>query len=1025
MSDVDNEAGSTSAPALTLPGVRGERRPISDRRRHVVHSAGAGVRIAGAGASCSPWAAAVVGTVAQYAEGAGATVPAAAPGEACSPRTNGASARRSAAIVAAPGEAAASTCCSCGSTAGACAGKDCLPSCPHLQQQQQQQQQQRAEPPALCTAGSCCSPSSPTTTSTCRRRGVRRARSRYCASSALVSVTLLLTAALQGAVLMSGVPCAAAWGWPFGGSAGSSGSASGGSGGGNRGSSSSRSGSTGAARSKSTGGRTSTSRSGGGGAAGLDVGSSSSRSRSNSGTDRAKARREAVSGGGAVWREPAPVLQAAGLRQVSYNPAARDIGALLAWDPAAVNTSADAAATVSLDASQPANYSLPLNDAQSLLRQMLKEEEARRALPYDLTKPYKLPAASYEDEQFVFATGSYPDRYILAQATRSWRHGIRAFIAINNTQDVDRLNEHNQAHRERYEYFPDEGEGDLGPRFHGFMRGDTRAAAAPFMAHEHFGETYKWLLYGDDDTIFYMPAVKQMLAHLDPELPYAISDNLWYRSRHPNLFAPRCLPCHMAVDADPPPPPVGDEQEEDGGGGGEGSGGKAEPITIPSVSEVTNGYGRFLVGARTDADMNHGKAKRAMRTRAFQDWNKTQHQLAEHGEDANVPGLRYAPRPACPFCTREAACSPSPPAESRTGCYPAGGHGGAGMIFSVGLLRRLSAARMKACFMEQFGAPGGDSLLSTCLWREGYAFTDPGTSTLALYDGNYVLFSSEAGKWALHDPLTVLIKGKCDARCKWLIRNAVSHHGRGRHFQGFGQSAAYLYAAAASHRAALKWQAFMAERDLDLKELEASMRGEGAEEEAEEEEEQQKGGKGRASKRSKGEEEGDSTSRRKMHSASGGKERQGGGGGSTGSKAIGVRHQHHSKQQPQHDGKGSGWLGGRKAGGGAAAASKKRTASKGAGSDSDALLASSKTAQAAEALQRGLKAAADTAAGERRVAAQHAAAAERALGVHGGLGSASRSLQGEKGSWEREGESEVGLDYVPHRRGYFDSHGLK
>ncbi|KAG2453861.1 hypothetical protein HYH02_002068 [Chlamydomonas schloesseri] len=880
--------------------------------------------------------------------------------------------------------------------------------------------------------------------------GHKRSRRSSSAPSALVSVTLLLTAALQGAVLMSGAPCAAAWGWPFGGSARSSSDN-----GSSRGSS--------VSRSRRSSGSSSASGSSTRSTTALDVGtsrsssrssrkSSSSIRRSSATSTSAKARREAVSGGGAVWREQRPVLQAAGMREVQYNPAARDVKALLAWDATAVNASIDPATALPLDASLPANYSLPLNDAQSLLRQLLKDEEARRALPYDMTKPYKLPAASYEDEQFVFATGSYPDRYLLAQATRSWRRGIRAFIAINNTRDVDELNQHNQVHRERYEYFPDEGEGDLGPRFHGFMRGDSRAAIAPFMAHEHFGESYKWLLYGDDDTIFYMPAVKQMLAHLDPELPYAISDNLWYRSRHPNLFAPRCLPCHMAVDADPPPPPVhgeggGEDEEREGGGGDEGA---AEPITIPSVAEVTNGYGRFLVGARTDADMNHGKAKRAMRTRAFQDWNKTQHQLAAHGEDANVPGLRYAPRPACPFCTREAACTPTPPPDSRVGCYPAGGHGGAGMIFSVGLLRRLSSARIKECILEQYGAPGGDSLLSTCLWREGYAFTDPGTSTLAMYDGNYVLFSSEAGKWALHDPLTVLIKGKCDARCKWLVRNAVSHHGRGRHFQGFGQSAAYLYAAAASHRAALKWQSFMAQRDLDLKELEASLRGEGAGGEdgseeghgEEDEEEQEEGGEGRAGKRAKRD---NGTSRRKMQSDSGAAKARhgadGGSGGGTGGKGIGGRRQQHGKsttqqhqqQDSQQGGQGKGWMGGRKGAGGArggAAASVKRIASRkkgsaAAGPDSDALLASSKTAQAAEALQRGLKAAADVAAGERRAAAQHAAAAERALGVHGGMGSASRSLHGVKSSWEREGESEVGLDYVPHRRGYFDSKDFK
>ncbi|PNW72215.1 hypothetical protein CHLRE_16g677350v5 [Chlamydomonas reinhardtii] len=1018
----DGDSGTSAA--LTLSGARRERLPDAcDGHKHAADGYASAVAPAdGSGMFCSSGTAATVGKLARCAAGAAGAATAAAAGTgALSLTTAGAGALHTAAIGTTPRESQ-SVCHSFTSEAALMTGStDGLPSCQQLQQHQ-------GNPPRCAAGSSCSSASLPTRTSACGR-GVKRSRSSSSAPSALMGFTLLLTAALQGAVLMSGVPCAAAWGWPFSGSSSSSTSG----GGGSRGSSS-RSSSAAAARSAGSGSLSSLSSAKNSGRRTAALTASSDRVRStrssSSGTTvgGVKPQREAVSGGGAVWREPDPVLQAAGLREAPYNSAARDVAALLASDPTDTDTdpgSKDAATALSLDASRPADYRLPLNDAQSLLRQMLEEEEARRALPYNLTKPYKLPAASYEDEHFVFATGSYPDRYLLAQATRSWRRGVRAFIAINNTQDVDTLNERNQAHHERYEYFPDEGEGDLGPRFHGFMRGDSRAAMAPFMAHEHYGETYKWLLYGDDDTIFYMPAVKRMLAHLDPELPYAISDNLWYRSRHPNLFAPRCLPCHMAVDADPPPGDEQEEEEEEEDGGGR----KAEPITIPSVTDVSNGYGRFLVGARTDADMNHGKAKRAMRTRAFQDWNKTQHQLAEHGPEASVPGLRYVPRPACPFCTREAACTPSPPPAARTGCYPAGGHGGAGMIFSVGLLRRLSAARMKECFMQQFGAPGGDSLLSTCLWREGYAFTDPGTSTLAMYDGNYVLFSSEAGKWALHDPLTVLIRGKCDSRCKWLIRNAASHHGRGRHFQGFGQSAAYLYAAVASQRAALKWQAFMAQRDLDLKELAASMRGESAEREDEEEQEESGG------ERSKGDKEG-STSRRKMHSAGAKARRDGGaavdgGGGSASGKSIGSGHQQqHSKSQhqkhQQHEGLAKGWFGGRKAsGGGAAAASRKAVNKRAAASNNEALLASSKTAQAAEALQRGLKAAADVAAGERRVAAQHAAAAERALGVHGGLGSASRSLQGEKSSWEREGESEVGLDYVPHRRGYFDSSDLK
>lgn len=41
-----------------------------------------------------------------------------------------------------------------------------------------------------------------------------------------------------------------------------------------------------------------------------------------------------------------------------------------------------------------------------------------------------------------------------------------------------------QAHHEHYSYFPDDGTVELGPVFHGFMPGDTRAAMAPFLAHQ-------------------------------------------------------------------------------------------------------------------------------------------------------------------------------------------------------------------------------------------------------------------------------------------------------------------------------------------------------------------------------------------------------------------------------------------------------------------------------------------------------------------------------------------------------------
>ena len=45
----------------------------------------------------------------------------------------------------------------------------------------------------------------------------------------------------------------------------------------------------------------------------------------------------------------------------------------------------------------------------------------------------------------------------------------------------------------------------------------------PFIAHKQLGDSYKWLLYGDDDTVWFMDGVLRFLEDLDPEMPYFIS----------------------------------------------------------------------------------------------------------------------------------------------------------------------------------------------------------------------------------------------------------------------------------------------------------------------------------------------------------------------------------------------------------------------------------------------------------------------------------------------------------------------
>ena len=55
-------------------------------------------------------------------------------------------------------------------------------------------------------------------------------------------------------------------------------------------------------------------------------------------------------------------------------------------------------------------------------------------------------------------------------------------------------------------------------------KGDTRAALAPFLAYRDVPDKdFKWLFYGDDDTLFFVEAAKSLLNSYDPSLPYFIT----------------------------------------------------------------------------------------------------------------------------------------------------------------------------------------------------------------------------------------------------------------------------------------------------------------------------------------------------------------------------------------------------------------------------------------------------------------------------------------------------------------------
>ena len=56
-----------------------------------------------------------------------------------------------------------------------------------------------------------------------------------------------------------------------------------------------------------------------------------------------------------------------------------------------------------------------------------------------------------------------------------------------------------------------------------------RASVAPFLAAKEMGlDSFKWILYGDDDTVFFIDGALKMLENLDHNMPYLLSDDVWF-----------------------------------------------------------------------------------------------------------------------------------------------------------------------------------------------------------------------------------------------------------------------------------------------------------------------------------------------------------------------------------------------------------------------------------------------------------------------------------------------------------------
>ena len=120
--------------------------------------------------------------------------------------------------------------------------------------------------------------------------------------------------------------------------------------------------------------------------------------------------------------------------------------------------------------------------------------------------------------------------------------GIRTVISTNSQPTAD-VQAEGALNNETWVYYPD----DTPAR--SFYKGDSRAALAPFLAHKELGDTYKWMLYGDDDTQFFLDGALRLAKDFDPDLPWFITGAPFLLCLQPTTARPQSL--HVLAPSPP------------------------------------------------------------------------------------------------------------------------------------------------------------------------------------------------------------------------------------------------------------------------------------------------------------------------------------------------------------------------------------------------------------------------------------------------------------------------------------------
>jgi len=142
-------------------------------------------------------------------------------------------------------------------------------------------------------------------------------------------------------------------------------------------------------------------------------------------------------------------------------------------------------------------------------------------------------------EDFVYALFSDPHRMPIVRAGRAWRQGCRTVIATNEIALTAEERAEADLHNEIWIVYPDN------TREESSGVADMRGAILPVLAHRVLKGEYKWMLWGDDDTMWFPHGASALLRSWDHTSPHLISDNWWPENRRiPGKNAARCMPCH-------------------------------------------------------------------------------------------------------------------------------------------------------------------------------------------------------------------------------------------------------------------------------------------------------------------------------------------------------------------------------------------------------------------------------------------------------------------------------------------------